>query len=324
MNKLAVVGLGSISTRHRANLKILYPNSTIVAMSASGRLLQELPSNSDAIARSIDEIIDYNPDMVIIASPATLHNKHAIPFIESGIPVLIEKPISASLVDAKAVLQALQNFKTPVAIGYCLRYLSSSQEINSVLQSGLIGELYNVSVEVGQYLPDWRTNQNYKNGVSASRSLGGGALLELSHEIDYTQWLVGQLSPISAILRSSKDLDLEVEDSADILSINKEGTVISMHLDFLQRKPYRKCRFIGSKGSLEWNLIKNSIVLHDKNQNKIIFNNPEWDRNKMYLNMILDFESMILGKSNQCITPLEATDTVSFISKVRSLNKNWK
>lgn len=321
MNKLAVIGLGSISNRHRKNLKMLYPRSTIFAMSSSGRTPDKLPSDADIIARNIEEVISHNPDMVIIASPSTLHKEHSIPLINAGIPVLIEKPITASLVDADEIIKALKSHQTPVAIGYCLRYLNSSQKIKSKLDSGLIGEIYNVFVEVGQYLPDWRTNKNYKNSVSASSNLGGGALLELSHEIDYTQWLIGNLTPKFSVLRSSKALELEVEDSADILSVNSKGAVISIHLDFLQRRPYRKCRFIGSNGSLEWDLIKNNIVLNSSNRSEIIFSDPDWDKNKMYLNMILDFENLILGKPNQCITPLEAANTISFISKVKDLNK---
>lgn len=324
MNKLAVIGLGNISTRHRKNLKTLYPHSTILGMSASGRTPSDLPSNSDMIVSNINEVLDHKPEMVIVASPSTFHAKHAVPLIEAGIPVLIEKPIAASLADAKKIIQASQTYHTPVAIGYCLRYLPSSQKIKSIIQSDLIGELYNVFVEVGQYLPDWRANTNYKDSVSASSGLGGGALLELSHEIDYIQWLVGQLLPKYAILKSSMELGLDVEDSADILSLNEEGTVISMHLDFLQRHPYRKCRFIGSKGSLEWDLIKNSVMLNTDSQNEIIFSNPDWDKNKMYLDMILDFENMILNKPHQCITPLEATDIISFISKVRDLDTNRK
>lgn len=322
MNKLAVIGLGNISNRHRKNLKSLYPNSTILSMSASGRALDNLPADTDFVVSSIEKVVDFDPDIVIVASPATLHKEHSIPLINAGIPVLIEKPIAASLMDSNEIIDALRVHKTPMAIGYCLRYLNSSQEIKKVLDSHLIGEIYNVFVEVGQYLPDWRANKNYKDTVSASVNLGGGALLELSHEIDYIQWLVGNLNPQSSILRSSETLGLEVEDSADILSVNSKGAVIYMHLDFLQRKPRRKCRFIGSSGSLEWDLIENTIILNSSNGREVIFSDPDWDKNKMYLNMILDFENLILDKPNQCITPLEAANTISFISKVKDLNKN--
>ncbi|WP_420229172.1 Gfo/Idh/MocA family protein [Psychrobacter sp. ER1] len=128
MNKLAVIGLGSISNRHRKNLKMLYPRSTIFAMSSSGRTPDKLPPDADIIARNIEEVISHNPDMVIVASPSTLHKEHSIRLINAGIPVLIEKPITASLVDANEIIKALKSHQTPVAIGYCLRYLNSSQK----------------------------------------------------------------------------------------------------------------------------------------------------------------------------------------------------
>ncbi|MED6316143.1 MAG: Gfo/Idh/MocA family oxidoreductase [Pseudomonadota bacterium] len=322
MKKLAVIGLGNISTRHRKNLKKLYPNSTVIAVSASGRSPKHQPLDSDILVDSISDLITHKPDMVIVASPATFHSQHAVPLIESGIPVLIEKPIAASLEEAQKINQAYQNYKTPVAIGYCLRYLPSSQKVNSVIQSKTIGKLHNILVEVGQYLPDWRANTNYKDSVSASSSLGGGALLELSHEIDYTQWIAGQLIPQTAILRSSAELNLDVEDSADILSINEDGAVISMHLDFLQRHPYRRCRFIGSEATLEWDLISNSVILYQADETRTLLNDPSWDKNQMYLNMILDFENMILNTPNNCISPVEAMSTLSFIEKVKELNTN--
>ena len=322
MKKLAVIGLGNISTRHHKNLKKLYPNSIVIAMSASGRSPKVQPPDSDIVVRNITDIIAHKPDMVIVASPATFHAQHAVPLIESGLPVLIEKPIAASLEEARKINQAFQSYKTPVAIGYCLRYLPSSQKVNSVIQSKAIGKLHNVSVEVGQYLPDWRPNTSYKDSVSASPGLGGGALLELSHEIDYTQWIVGQLIPQTAILRSSTELNLDVEDSADILSINEDGAVISMHLDFLQRQPYRRCRFIGSEATLEWDLIRNSVILYQADETRILLNDPNWDKNQMYLNMILDFENMILNNSHNCISPVEAMNTLSFIEKVKELNTN--
>lgn len=322
MNKLAVIGLGNISNRHRRNLKTLYPNATVIAMSASGRVPEELPSDSDTVVYNIDEVINLKPDMVIVASPATLHAEHSIPLIKSGIPVLIEKPITASSSDARKIIEVIKTYQTPVAVGYCLRYLPSSKIMKETLQSNLIGNLYNVFVEVGQYLPDWRDNKNYKQSVSASSKLGGGALLELSHEIDYIQWLVDELTPKYSILRSSKELSLDVEDNVDIISLNKQGTVVSMHLDFLQRKPFRKSRFVGSTGTLEWDLINNSIVLNTKEQTKTIFSNAQWDKNEMYLNMILDFENLILGKPNECVMPLEAFNTLTFISKVKHLNVN--
>lgn len=319
MNKVAVIGLGNISNRHRRNIRLLYPKVIIYAMSASGRVPKEAVADVDTFVISLEELILIQPEMVIVASPATFHAQHAIPLIKAGVPVLIEKPLSASIEDSKAIAEAADFYKTPVAIGYCLRYLSSSVFMKSLIEKKAIGDIYNAFIDIGQYLPDWRPNKSYRDSVSASESLGGGALLELSHELDYIQWLLGQLKPHSAILRSSKELDLKVEDLADVLACNSEGALVSIHLDFLQRKAHRKCRFIGSEGNLEWDLLLNEITIITEASEDKVFSAPDWDKNKMYLNMILDFERLINGKKNQCITLLEAQQTVSFVTQVKNL-----
>lgn len=313
----AVIGLGNISTRHRGNLKKLFPKAKVYAVSASGRTPSELVENADKVLSSIDEIININPKFVIVASPATFHAEHAIPFIQAGIPVLIEKPLSASTIESHKILAAADLHKTPVAVAYCLRYLSSSQEIKRLLDNKIVGKIYNVFVEIGQFLPDWRPTKNYRDSVSASSKLGGGALLELSHELDYIQWLFGELDLLSAILRSSKELNLEVEDLADILAKISKGSVVSIHLDFLQKQAYRKCRVLGSEGVLEWDLIKNQITLINKEKNELIFDASNTDKNQMYLDMLLDFENLINAKPNQCITLNEAHQTISFIDEIK-------
>lgn len=317
MKKVAVVGLGSISTRHRRNLKLLFPNAIIYAMSASGRIPDQFISNCDNLVSDINELIDEQVELVIVASPAPFHAQHAIPLIEAGIPTLIEKPVSTTVDDANSIQLAVDRHQTPVAIGYCLRYLPSAQKLKILLNNNKIGKLYNAFIDIGQYLPDWRPDSDYKKSVSANVSLGGGVLFELSHELDYVQWLLGDISVKHAILRSSEELALDVEDIADIITVTSMGAVASIHLDFLQRKAYRKCSFIGSKGRIEWDLIRNELKLISPDGDCEIYSDPKWDKNKMYLDMTSDFVNMIKNNPNQCITIEQASKTIELISAIK-------
>lgn len=321
MKKIAVIGLGSISNRHRKNIKKLFPESFVYAVSASGNLSSKEVVDADAVCSNLSELPIDELDLSIVASPTTLHAEHSLRFIRAGVPTLIEKPLSATNEDAIAILNAVEKFKTPVAVGYCLRYLSSAKEIKKLLGLNIIGEVYNIHTEIGQYLPDWRPSKDFKSTVSALKELGGGALLELSHELDYLGWLFGELQPVSAILRSSDELDLNVEDLADILAKSK-SSVITVHLDFLQKKAHRQCRLIGSKAVLEWNLIQNQITYIDKKESQMIFDGSQDDRNQMYLDMLRDFQAKIAGQENTCITVEEALKAVSFINKVKNIAEN--
>ena len=318
MKKVAVIGLGSIANRHRRNLKELFPNSILYAMSASGRLPENKVSDCDGIITTLDELIQKQPDMVIVASPAPFHAKHAIPLMQAGIPTLIEKPVTTTTDDVVTLIDSEKKTNTPVAVGYCLRYLPSSIKMQALLKDGIIGDVYNSTIEIGQYLPDWRPNINYRDSVSANKHLGGGALLELSHELDYVQWLFGKLTVESAILRSSNSLGLDVEDLVDLTLINDDGLVCNVHLDFVQRAVKRTCSVVGSKGRLDWNLIENWILLSNENGTEMLYSEPTWDKNKMYLSMVLDFVNKIDKKSNNCVDLLTATKTIKLIECIRN------
>tara|TARA_Y100000588_G_C14276842_1_gene934777 strand:- start:6573 stop:7556 length:984 start_codon:yes stop_codon:yes gene_type:complete len=315
--KVAVVGLGNIATRHRRNLKSLFPKAELLVMSASGRMPNEDISDSDGIVTDIDALIEAGVELVIVASPATLHAQHVTPLIKAGIPTLVEKPVTTTIDDAQAILQASSQYKTPIAVGYCLRYLPSALKLKALLMGSEIGILYNAHIEIGQYLPDWRPSKNYRDCVSANHNLGGGALFELSHELDYAQWLLGPLNLQYALLRSSEELNLDVEDIADITTLTEDGAVATIHLDFLQRKAYRKCSFVGSKGRIDWDLILNQLTLTTSTETRVIYSDPEWDKNQMYIAMIEDFVKMIRQSRHTCAPLTEAITTVYLINHIK-------
>ncbi|MCY9872534.1 Gfo/Idh/MocA family protein [Vibrio barjaei] len=318
MKKVAVVGFGNIATRHRRNLRFLFPNARIFGMSASGRSIPELPSDCDEVVTSIEELAKNNVEMAIIASPAPFHSRQAIQFIRAKIPVLIEKPVTTSVDDGEQLLQEVKRYKTPVAVGYCLRYLSSASEVKQRIEKEELGKIYNAFIEIGQYLPDWRPNKDYRGCVSARKELGGGALFELSHEIDYCQWLLGPLTLKFAEQRSVGDLGIDVEDCVDIIATSKQSTLVTIHLDFLQRKAYRRCRLIGEKGVLEWDLINNELIKVTPETREVLYSSRNWDKNQMYINMLLDFVSLINGQACNAVSLKESLQTVRFIEAVKA------
>ena len=83
-------------------------------------------------------------------------------------------------------------------VGYNLRYLPSLSRFRDLINEGLVGGPLSVRCEIGQYLPNWRPDTDYRTGVTARSDLGGGVLLELSHEIDYLRWIFGEVEWVSS------------------------------------------------------------------------------------------------------------------------------
>jgi len=318
LERVVVVGLGSIALRHRRNLKILFPNVFIVAVPSSGTIDNQIVDFADQIILNLSEVLMKDVDIAIIASPATFHAAHAAVFLHSGVPTLIEKPVTSHSQDVETLMKISSDTNTPVAVGYCVRYMPAAVRVKKLLEQNTLGCVYNASVNVGQYLPDWRPSKEYQNSVSAKKSLGGGVLLELSHEIDYIQWLLGPMEVEYAQLRSTSELDLEVEELADVILVSETGIVCSIHMDFLQKKALRTCSLIGEKGRLDWDLLSNTVQLHTRERSICLFAEVNWDSNQMYLSLLKDFLNLVVGQQNSTIDLEQAARTVGLIESIKS------
>jgi predicted dehydrogenase len=318
IKKVIVIGLGNISLRHRRNLKSLLPDVYIIAIPASGKITSQNVEFSDQISLSLNSVIQDNIDMAIVASPATLHCEHAKALMNAGIPTLIEKPITSNILDAKELIKIYKDTHTPTAVAYCLRYMPATIKMKELLDRSEIGNIYNAFIEVGQYLPDWRPSKNYQDSVSVKKSLGGGVLLELSHEIDYIQWLLGSMKVHYSQLRSSSELNLDVEEIADTVLVSSAGVVCNMHLDFLQKKIKRTCSFVGEKGRLDWDLFGNKITKQTKLDKTVLFSEKDWDTNQMYISVLKDFFNFIKGEKNTCVDLQQAFATVDLVQNIKN------
>lgn len=313
-----VVGSGSIARRHIANIKALFSQATVGCVSASGRELSLEEVGADIVYASIEEALSAEPMLAIIASPAPLHVDQAATFLRTGIPVLIEKPLSDSLESFARAGEVLLANSTKIEVAYNLRFMPSAIRLKALLDEQILGRIHSVSIEVGQYLPDWRPATDYRENVSARKELGGGVLLELSHELDYLTWLFGTFNSIYCVASNSGTLDVDVEDSAHAILSREDGLVASVHLDFLQRVPTRICKIIGQSGTLVWNLLQNSILLGTANNSEdIIFSDPNYNRNDMYLEEISHFVKVAVGERMPQVSIYQALDTLRLIEALR-------
>ena len=76
--------------------------------------------------------------------------------------------------------------------------------LKDYVDSKKLGKIFSVRCEVGQNLMYWRKDRDYRSSVTANRNLGGGVLLELSHELDYLSWIFGPCKWVRAMLATWK------------------------------------------------------------------------------------------------------------------------
>ncbi|NTV10844.1 MAG: Gfo/Idh/MocA family oxidoreductase [Zoogloea sp.] len=263
--RILIVGTGSIGRRHVASLQALVARPQFVLLRSGGREDDYSRALGATVAGSWEAALDTRPALAVIATPSFLHLEALAALLPAGVPCYVEKPVVADE-DQLAALQGLLAGlrEEPATLAGCnLRFLPSLARLRTLLRDGAIGRVARASLQVGQWLPDWRPAQDYAAGYSADPLRGGGVVLDLVHELDAARWLFGEFTRLHAVGGHYSRLEIASEDSAALLLGRTGGPVVCVGLDYVARSPVRRYELIGEEGSLVWDLPARRLALCD-------------------------------------------------------------
>lgn len=271
MKKALIIGSGSIGRRHAENIRKLYSDTEFVLLrrtDAPNALAEDLNAR---VVNNIESALIWEPDFAVICSPSSKHLQDLIPLIKNKIPFYIEKPVITTKADLDTLSEATLT-NCPVSMSGCnLRFLPSLIILRKMILDGEIGTVVRATLEAGQWLPDWRPQQDYRKSYSADPTLGGGVLFDLVHELDMARFLFGEFSGIHALAGKNSSLEINSEDTACVILQSEAGNVlVSVNLDYVSRVPIRKYEIVGDMGTLHWDLRENSLRLIKPDENKLI------------------------------------------------------
>ena len=327
--KALVVGLGSMGRRHIKNIKAIDENIQIAVWRQYSKIngLGELESLVENVFFSADDALQWKPDAVFVTNPAPMHCKTALLFAQQNSHLFIEKPLSNDIVNINILLKECEQRKLILMVGYVLRFFEPLQIIKKILEQSRIGRILSIRASVGQNLLNWRSEQRYQDSVSARKDLGGGVLLELSHELDYMRWLVGEVAEIRALASKVSDMEIDVEDIAEICLRFKDGILGSIHLDMIDYAANRSCRIIGSEGTVKWDSEDDDCVrlYSSKTDCWTDLRKPgTLDKNEMYIDELKHFFNCIAMNQKPLISGKEGRSVVKMIVAARCSAESGK
>lgn len=193
--KLAVVGVGRIGPHHARHLQELSrerENCELTALVEPNRAsveaihadLQSRQQGRLELYSSVEEMLAAQTiDGAIVASSTDSHLAASRPLVESGIRILVEKPLAESLAstrDFAGYLEADPVRQDQVMVGYMRRFFEPLVLAKHLMDSGSLGRVF----KVVSILEDPRPpHAGYESG---------GLLVDMAvHNVDEIQWLLG-------------------------------------------------------------------------------------------------------------------------------------
>lgn len=297
--KVLLIGYGSIGKRHYEVLSQMGCIAQIdVVTSQSLSNITTYPT--------LDAVKDLEHYGYFVIASETFKHFDQIAYLERNTKnaiILCEKP----LFDTSKTINVRQN---SVYIGYVLRFHPILQKIESILKQE---KPFAVQVRCGSYLPFWRPGTDYRKSYSAFKDQGGGVLLDLSHEIDYIQWLFGTIITIDSYQSKISDLEISSDDYVSAIGTTENGTIIDFSLDYISKIPIREILFHTPNITVRADLISNRLEIGTKNGDIETVPTEAPERNDLFRKMHLS----ALGNREYLSTLEEGLSVMKTISIIQ-------
>ncbi len=120
--KLGVVGVGHLGRHHARILAGMEDVELVAVVDSNAARAREVAAATGSRPETAPAALLAGVDAVTVAVPTAAHRRVALPFLARGIPVLVEKPIAASVADADELIAAAAATGTTLAVGHTERY----------------------------------------------------------------------------------------------------------------------------------------------------------------------------------------------------------
>ncbi|MCX6775011.1 MAG: Gfo/Idh/MocA family oxidoreductase [DPANN group archaeon] len=263
MLNVGVIGIGNMGKHHARVYSELGAN--LVAVSDVNEVVgKEIASRFKCkFYKDYKEMLKNEKfDIVSVVVPNSFHKDVALACINSGVNVLVEKPIANTVEDAKEIIAAAKKANVKLAIGHIERFNPAVLKLKEVLQEGKLGNIVSII--------------SRRVGLFPSQLKDANVVTDLAiHDIDVLSYLLGKNPKEVLFAKSGLALNNKREDFADIM-LNFDPEIAFVQVNWITPVKIRNLCVTGTNGYAELNYATQELTLFESNFEKTFDNFGEF------------------------------------------------
>ena len=289
--KVAVIGAGALGSVH-ARIYSSLKDIELIAICDTDR--KRLASISKELRvegiRNYQKLLD-RVDAATIAVPTKDHHKIAKDFLNKGIHLLIEKPITRTVEEADELLHIAERKNLTLAVGHVERFNSA---VEAILK--LKGDIKFVEC--------------HRLGPFSPRVKDVGVVLDLMiHDIDIILWLIK--SSIKSIEAVGVNVLTRHEDIANARITFKNGAVCNITASRVTANAVRKIRMFQPNAYISLDYIKQDAHIYTKRLGKIVSRQIDIQKENSLKKEIVSFLDCISSNKKPLASGKEGRDALA-------------
>ncbi|PFO09333.1 dehydrogenase [Bacillus sp. AFS076308] len=268
---------------------------------------------------NLDQLLDSDIDAVVVCSENGKHKDHVIAAARAGKHILCEKPIATEVVDAKAMIDACEEFGVILQVAYPVRFAPAIQKVREYIRSGTIGEVVAINgTNHGQMPGGWF--------IEKELSGGGAATDHIVHVMDLIRWILNdEVKNVYAEL-DTRFYSIDVEDCGMVTLELESGVIVSIDPSWSRPKTFPTwgdvlLEFVGTKGTLSVDTFKQHSTYYNDVEGKVQHLSTADDMDK---GLIEDFLQSIKEKRLPSITGEDGLRTLEVVKAAYESDKQKK